>query len=317
MSENKKKRRNLIPGFIAHDFWRKLIALFFAILVWGRVAARLDDNQNIRAIPVVISMPGYVLLDDAPPKVSVILRGSKQRLNKISLNDIQIKVLLKNPKVDENKILITKKDISIPKGVSIEAIEPDYVEVHLDEKVTKKLPVELKSTGLLMEGYALNPIHLIPQEVTVSGPKRIVGKMMDIPTKPIVLGKEMVEDFDCRLEIDTKGKNISISPQTISARIEIYKKYDVREFKNIEIKPFGYLSGRKIVHIKPQQTTITVKGVKNAVETLTTDKIRPLVDLSGIDEPGDYTLNVQCWLNDKELSVKSIEPSTVNVTISE
>ena len=166
-----------------------------------------------------------------------------------------------------------------------------------------------------MEGYALNPVHLIPQEVTISGPKSIIEKTIDIKTKSIVLEKEYVEDFDCSAEIDNK-RNISVSPKTVSARIEIYKKYDIREFRNLTIKPFGHLPGAEKLEINPIYSSVSVEGVKNAVEIITSEQIRPFVDISEIDEPGEYTLNVQCWLNNKELSVKEIKPATVNVKVS-
>ncbi len=317
MSENNRKKVKIIPGFIAYNFWRKFIALFFAILVWERVTARLDDTQNIRRIPVEINMLGYVMSNDTHVYADVILKGSKQRLNKIKPNDITIEVNLKNPKKGTNKLVIRKSDVSIPKGVAISDIEPDEISIDLDEKWTKKVPVKLKHTGTLMEGYALNTVLLVPQEVTISGPKKIIDTIKDISTKPIILGKDNVEDFDYdKLQLDSK-RNITVNPKEVFARIEIYKKYDIRQFKDLLIKPFGYVSKGEKLEIKPQQVSVSLGGAKSAIEVITTDKIRPFIDLSGIEKPGEYTLNVQCWLNNSELSVKEIKPATVNVILSE
>jgi len=317
MSKNKTSKLRILPGFIVNDFWRKVIALFFAILVWERVTARLDESQKIRSIPVAISMPGYVPLDNKSVKVDIVLRGSQQQLNKITPNDIKIALTVKKPKEGVNKLIISQKDITVPHGVSIAHIEPDYFEIILDEKMTKKVPVKLIYSGALLDGYALNPIHIIPQEVTITGPKRLIDKPKYIKTKAIVLRKDFVEDFDCRVKVDTESKNISATPKEVSARIEIYKEYDVREFRNIQIKPFGYIPNIKKIDIQPDLSTITVSGLKNAIEVMTADEIRPFVDISNIDKAGEYTLNVQCLLNNNGLSVKEITPTTVNVIVNE
>jgi YbbR domain-containing protein len=317
MSKNKKTKIRILPGFIVNDFWRKIIALFFAVLVWERVSARLDESQKIRGIPVVLSMPGYIPLDNKSVKVDIVLRGSQQQLNKITANDIKITLNVKKPKEGINKLIISQKDITVPHGVSIASIEPDEFEIILDEKMTKKVPVKLIYSGALLDGYALNPIHIIPQEVTITGPKSLIDKPEYIKSKPIVLKKDFVEDFDCRVRIDTENKNISVTPKEVSARIEIYKEYDVREFRNVKIKPFGYIPGIKKITIQPDVSTIIVSGLKNVIEVMTTDEIRPFIDISTIDKPGEYTLNVQCLLDNSALNVKEIFPTTVNVKVSE
>jgi YbbR domain-containing protein len=315
MSKNTTSRLRILPGFIVNDFWRKIIALFFAILVWERVTAKLDESQKIRGIPVAISMPGYVLLDNKSVNVDIVLRGSQQQLNKITSNDIKVAVTVKKPKKGINKLNISEKDITLPHGVSIASIEPHTVDIILDEKMTKRVPVKLIYTGFLLDGYALNPIHIIPQEVTITGPKSLIDKPKYIKTKAIVLRKDFVEDFDCRVEVDTESKNISVTPKEVSARIEIYKEYDVRKFNNIKIKPFGYIPNITKIEIQPELAAITVSGLKNAIEIMTTDEIRPFIDISNIEKPGEYTLNVQCLLNNSAISVKEITPTTVNVIV--
>ena len=147
-----KRKKGLIPGFIAHDFWRKLIALFFAVLIWGRVAARLNEEQKIREIPVKITLPDqYVLLDNTFPSVDIVLKGSRQHLNRLTPDDIGIKHAIAHPKIGLNSFVIDPHDISIPKGITVKDIIPSpKIKVHIDLKLTKKVPVKLKYTGALL-----------------------------------------------------------------------------------------------------------------------------------------------------------------------
>ena len=318
-SKTGKKKIRIIPGFIAHDFWRKLIALFFAVLVWDRVTTRIDDTQKLRGIPVQISMPeGFVMTDDKKPSIDVTLKGSKQRLNKLVPRDVEAGIYIKHPKIGNNTLYISKSDIRAPKGVSVAGIEPeDYITVHLDEKLTKQVPVKLKYSGSLLDGYALNASHIIPENVTVSGPKNLVEKISSVSTRNIVLTKENVDDFEYRAAIKNDNEKLSITPKDVLVGIEIYKKYISRTFKAIPIKPFGFIPNERHLIISPKLADITIEGEKNEVELVTPEQINPFIDLSSIDKPGEYTVNVQCWTTNSKLKVKETTPRTVNIVISE
>jgi YbbR domain-containing protein len=318
-SSNQKRKFKFIPGFIANDFWRKFIALFFAVLIWGRVAARLNEEQKIREIPVKIVLPEeYVLIDNSFPAVDIVLKGSRQHLNRLTPADIGIKHIILNPKVGLNSFVINTNDISIPKGITVKEIIPSpRIKVYIDIKLTKKVPVKLKYTGSLLDGYAYNPAHIVPQEVTVSGPKSIVDKIHYVNTENIILRKENVDDFECLLNVRPVEKNVTITPREISAKIEIYKKYADRTFQNIPIRPFGYTPDGCKLRISPPVTTVTVTGVKKAIETVLPSQIKPCVDISRIDKPGEYTLNLKCWLDNRDITLKDIIPKTVNITITE
>ena len=314
-----KKKIRIVPGFIANDFWRKLIALFFAVLVWERVTTRIDDTQKLRGIPVQISMPeGFVIIDDKRPRIDVTLKGSKQRLNKLVPGDIETRLDVKHPQIGQNRLYISKKDIRAPKGVSVAGIEPeDYIIVHLDEKLTKQVPVKLKYSGSLLDGYALNTSHIIPDSVTISGPKSLVEKITSVSTRNIVLTKENVDDFECRAYIRNESAKLSVIPKDVLVGIEIYKKYVSRTFKAVPIKPFGFIPKERRLVVSPDLADVAIEGEKNEVELVTPEQIHAFIDLSSIDKPGEYTLNVQCWTTNKKLNVKEITPRTVNIKISE
>lgn len=316
MKKDKKNRITFIPGFIANDFWRKVIALFFAVLVWERVTAKLDVSQTMRSIPVTLSMPGYVLLENRQVRVDLELKGSQQHLNRITSKDIEINVNVDNPQKGLNKVIISKHNITVPKGISVESITPGDIEIYLDKKMMKKIPIKLIYSGSLLEGYAINPLLIIPQEVTVTGPESIVKTIKYIKTEPITLRKDFVEDFDCQAKLDLEERNISVNPKEISARIEVYQKFNTRRFQDVPIKPFGYMPDGTKFQIEPPNAAVVLKGLKNVIEVTTPDDFKVFVDLSNIDAPGEYTLNVQCLIDNKDLAVRKIIPATVNVTVT-
>jgi len=319
-SKKLKKIRKIIPGFIRHDFLRKFTALFFAILVWQRVNTQIAESEILHDIPVTVLLPeNLVRTNDTPIKVSLKVKASRRILNNLSINDIQINVKLSEPTVDKNPMRISHRiapvsDITLPSGINIIQVKPEIISINVDRKISKTVPVKLTSSGFLMSGYSYQIVALIPDSVIITGPQSIIRKMKEIKTEPVILKKENVEDFECSVDLVLKD-NVTASRKAITAQIEIYKKYDVREFSNILIKPFGVPASPAKVVLNPDKTFIIIDGAKKAVEIMNASKLHPFVDISGLKVPGKYSLNVECWLEKKDVDIKEIKPSMIEVEL--
>jgi YbbR domain-containing protein len=316
MNSDNKSILRFVPGFIRHDFWRKFIALFFAVLIWARVAAQLGDEQIFRDLPVEITIPtGYVAVDAAPVTTDITLKGSKQRLLRLNPKDINVSFRIDKPICGENKLTITKKNVTLPPGVSVERIERKRFVLRLDRKAVKKVPVRLNITGALLDDYTYAVDTLIPSEILVSGPETKVKRIKEIQAAPIALGKVNVEDFECALRLKTPS-GVTLSPKTVTVKVDIFKKYDTRTFESLTIKPFGFPpKNSRSLDFDVKTVSVRVAGLKQAVEVLTGDDLHPFVDISKVDKPGEYTLSVQCWVGVENVFVKEIKPGTIQVTI--
>ncbi len=318
MSGDKKRRSilvGLVPGFVRRDFLRKVIALTFAVIVWNRVSVKLDEESVIRGVPVSISIPeGFIRLDDNKNSVDVTLRGPHNQLLELSASDISLKVKPRRVKVGENKVILGKKDVAVPLGVSVVSIAPEKIMVRLDRKMVREAQVELVCSGMLLDDYAFRVAELSPNVVTVSGPQGVVERLNSLRTEPVTLKRENVEDFDCEVRIRHPAR-VEVRPNRVLAKIEIYKNRDSRAFENVPIKPYGFIPPGTRLTFKPETVSVLVEGTKRAVELATPGKLRPFVDMSELRGPGKWRLKTQCWLNDKELAVKRMTPAVVEVTL--
>lgn len=317
MSNKNKTIFRFVPGFIRRDFARKTIALFFAVLIWARVSAQLEDKQVFRDLPVSISLPsGYILLNDSPITTDITLKGSKRRLLRLTPADLNITIKIKKTICGRNKITITKKDVELPPGIFVERIENRVVVLDLDKKAVMKVPIDdLDVTGALLSDYTYAVSTPIPATVRISGPESLINQIKRVKAAPIALSKENVEDFECELNIRVPD-GVKVSPKTVTANVDIYKKFDSRGFDDLPIKPFGFMpKTARIIKLDVTTAFAKVAGLKQAVELLTVDDLHPFVDISEIDKPGEYTLSVQCWSTNKDVWVKEIKPKTIQVTI--
>ena len=113
---------SLIPGIIRRDFVRKMIALFFALLVFFTVSYKTGQMARVQGVTVNLILPaGIVCMDETLPKVSLKVKGaSERRLNLLTPRDFSIDL-----KVEERKFImgepyplrIDPQDVKSPVGI--------------------------------------------------------------------------------------------------------------------------------------------------------------------------------------------------------
>ena len=85
---NREKLHFRVPGLIRHDFWRKLVACFLALLLYWAIAGRLRTDERFSEVPVSLKLPAQVVTrEKEPPKVSIALRGNRLQLAELNPAD--------------------------------------------------------------------------------------------------------------------------------------------------------------------------------------------------------------------------------------
>jgi len=316
----KFKIRHLIPGFIQHDFIRKVIAIVFAIFIWQRVDDEITQPDTLRDLDVNIVLPdNLVRLDDNSIKVDVSLKASRRILSKLTKEDIKIVLKVDPGDLKRKPMLITHRidkavDVQVPSGVTVLGVKPEILSFTVDKKMTRNLPVKLEYSGYLLEEYSYRVSNIIPSKIIVTGPESIVGQIKFIKSRPIILKPENVEDF----EVDTslvEKKNVSLSRKIVTVQIEIYRKFDTDDFVDLPVKPLGFPAAPARIKFTPTTVTSTIYGIRKSLEVLKPETIHPFVDISGLKVPGVYTLKVKYWVDEKDVTVRGGAPDSIKVEL--
>ncbi|HRR06775.1 MAG TPA: hypothetical protein P5105_05780, partial [Victivallales bacterium] len=87
---------DLIPGFIKTDFFRKLTALIFALLVWWKISMQIGTEEIIRNVPVKIvdNISTIALENNSPKTVNLVIKSVAYTRGSISPSDIKININL-------------------------------------------------------------------------------------------------------------------------------------------------------------------------------------------------------------------------------
>jgi YbbR domain-containing protein len=314
-----------LPEFFRHDFLRKAIALFFAVLFYFTVTSRLGIEEKINTIPVQVDIPtSLVNIGQHSPKVSLIIKGSKGILKQINRSSFKIRAAVQLSDYIAGEVYtlrLSNSNISCPLGVKVLRIEPRDLLLNLDRKVSKKVKITaaFANKDALPAEYAVDEVSFQPSEVMVAGPESILEKIYSVKSKPIPLSSSVVDSFDYIAKLQ-QDPSISVSPDRVNARVKIIRQNKTVTLKNIPINILeapGRVGKFKVELLSSPHAAVTLSGLKSTIDLLKNDSVKPYVDISAMDTPGTYSMGVSCWINSNDkVTVKNIYPEKVQVKIT-
>lgn len=324
LNSQEKADLRWIPAIIRNDFSRKIIALFFAILVYFMVANKIGTEEKISNVPVDIELPGSLVnLDGRKPTITVTVRGSKKNLSGIGAMDIKVKA-----EVVENKYLtgfpyllkLNLDNIKTPFGVTAINFNPKDIPLSLERNDSKKVIIEQKFDSIqnLPKDYAVGKIKINPAEVLIIGPQSIIKEIKTIQTRPIPLDSQTIESFEFQASLSTPD-SIKVSPLKVTVQVEIVRNFISRTFKSVPIRLLEPPDNQELLKVEllsAPNADITVYGPQSKVSLLKPEEVRSYIDVSALQESGSFSAEVYCWINDPEITVKNIYPEKVKLKIT-
>lgn len=314
-----------IPRFIRVDFGRKFATLLLSVLVYFSVLDRIGSEREIHDVPVKVQVPESLVLQSVKPdRITVRVRGSEGFIQGLSGNDLAVLLKVDPSNIDKSysySIPLTPKSVSTPFGAKVIALSQYDVHVELDRLVPKNVALKpiFDTESKLPDGYAVSKVTLNPQEITVTAPSAMIENISELQTKPIPLGG-ITQNFTYTADVSVPNKSFIVTPSKTLVQVEVIKERESRIFSAVPVRVLNSVSGEKNLPIEilsAPSVEITVSGPKGVVEMMRKDDLKPYIDVSQINKPGIYKVNVNCWSDRDNVSVKSIYPETISVKLEE
>ncbi|WDE97086.1 hypothetical protein PQO03_03835 [Lentisphaera profundi] len=192
-------KSNLIIKFFTKDFQRKLIAMFFALLIWFIVNQRISEVQTFSGIPIELINPNsnIIISKTNRPTANIILRGPAKILQSLKSKDISVRLVIpEGVRSGSLKLLLTRDDITIPGITQIENIVSETIIVEVDEMQEKEVPVRLLFNNALSDKYRLiNTPHIEPKTKLINGPSKRLESINYLTTKPFLIDSSRNKAF--------------------------------------------------------------------------------------------------------------------------
>lgn len=176
--------------------------------------------------------------------------------------------------------------------------------------------VKIVTSGQIAAGYRLTNIFAMPPTVTIfSADPGLVDTIPGfVETTPINLNMAN-DDIEIRVALNLpEGINV-VGSQNVTVQIGIDPIQSSISFTNVPIQIEGLGEGLA-VEFSPITVDIFLSGPLPLLDELNLDLILVLLDLTdrGV---GTYQLAPEVWLENNQISVDAILPSSIEVTITE
>lgn len=312
-----------MPRLIRNDFFRKFIALVFAVLLWFYVRGQLRDVEIFHAVPVTLSYDSNVVsLEKELVTVNLTVRGSRQRLQQIRSTDLLVNAAIPSAAAGGGGLSfydlhLGPQNVTLPAGASLVQIEPSRQMIPMDRIVTRRdVPVRVRYTGSLREGYQISKCTVVPSQVDVRGPAKIVGDIRELVTEPVVLDENLMTGFEIEAKLVPIPRVVA-NVESVHVQIEISRQTTQQVYKDLPV--FVMTSPATALEVADPLPliTVTLRGPQNILETLDGFVIRPFVDLSAAAAPGRYRRPVQVWCGGPAgVVTEAVVPGIVEVTLA-
>ena len=263
----------------------KVLAVVLAVFVWFLARKSGEPIQMSFYAPVVFKnvSPEFQVTSD-PPQVNIVVHTNSRD----SFNPQEIQAVLDLDKAQEGTLsyVLTENHILSPVKVEITRIHPSQITVRIEELIEKSFSIKSRYHGTPKKGYLLGNIKIVPDTLTMRGPRSVLEKMDHISAHEIEL-EGLNESATMRVELDLPGGNVQIIHQNVdfyTAEVTIISLPIKKRFDNVAV----YLRNVDYVSvINPKTFNVFVEGPEYLIQELDRDDLFGEIDLSTY-EPGNY-----------------------------
>jgi YbbR domain-containing protein len=202
--------------------------------------------------------------------------------------------------------------------VSGVAITPEKVVV--SESVAqlggfRNVVVKLATSGQPATGYRLTSISVNPPTVTVysTDPKLVETLPGYVNTESVNL-QGLKDDLNQQIGLILPDGITVVGDPSVNVQVSISAVENSLSLANIPVKPSGLAENLTAV-ISPANADIIIAGPLVTLNTVSVTDLQVLIDLTGM-QPGRYTIEPTTSLNNPDLRIQSITPTTFEVTIT-
>lgn len=277
----------------------RITALILAILLFFTVKPEEKDDTNTFSgikeetleIPLTVRYDNNnFVVTGEPETVMVKIKGPMGIVVSAKQSkSFEAYIELKNKTIGMHKVKVKVSGLSDKLDYTI---EPQTVDVNVEERVSKQVKVEPQITQQqLTTGHYVVSAAADPQTVTVTGAADDVNQIAYV--KAIVPGSDIDKslDRDVRVKAFDAGwnaLNVSFSPRQVHVTVDVGEYHKTVP---IVVKQKGTLADSvNITSMKPQKSTITLYGPKQQVEAI--DALYVTVDVSDVTAATMKTVDV-------------------------
>ncbi len=298
-----------IWSLVKFQFPLKVLSVIIATTLWVVVFGS-RTIEITKEVPFEVTMgEDQIIVDPIPEKITFKLIGPKAFLRTLSNRmEDPIRANIKNFKTGTFTHRIFSDSIKLPLGVKVQSINPNVVQLKVEELKHKLISVKIETTGEVSNGYKVLRTEVLPAQIRIKGPKNRLSALTSLTTLPVDLSS-LKETSIIPLGFDFKSIGLEPDSALPELNVEIQGKGQAFRVKHVplKIRSTGTASAddeEVTVIVRTEGTDGNQDGAKVEGE-----QIKAEVDVRDIP-PGDYLKWIRVTLPEKVHLVRVIPPLT-------
>lgn len=175
----------------------KFISAFLSVFLWVYVL-NSEKVKFEKTVSLEYLLPTDMIFAERPvQEVTFLIEGPRAFVRTVAEREDRLVIDLN--RVNARRQLkftvdINPAQLNLPFGMVVERVLPRRINIRLEKKASKIVPLRLQYAGALPDKLSLGKTSLTPSEVEVYGPRSVVAKLKEIPVRPIDLENLPGED---------------------------------------------------------------------------------------------------------------------------
>jgi len=286
-------------------------AMLFSVALWFIVNMGRDYNMTMMLPIQITNLPDDIALSsEVPDTTAVSISGEGWSLFNLYINPPQVMLNVEEQQI--NMFEQVRQQISSMSDVSVMQVDPMFLEIETEMRVSKKVPVESRIVINTGPQYGvLGSTQIMPDSVTVTGPASRVENVESWSTADTEIN-DVTRNLEMSVDLQEPGPGITTIPSevTLQANIAEFTEAEVR----IPVRSRGLPSGRAVTF---SPSSIVVKYDVPLDQYNDVQSIRPFVafvDFERLqqDTTGLITPELEKVTDQYDVRLRSFQPTRVS-----
>jgi len=308
MNRNLRKFLSWASG----DTGLKLFSVLFAIGLWLFVNAGQKPTEKSLAVPVEVRNLPADLMSAGPGvgPVEVRVSGPPALLSTLDPEYLKVTLDLEGAHAGTSTFRLSAAFFNPPRGVKIIRINPSVINLKLENRGERVLPVTVRLGNKPPSGYKIVRAEASPETVKVRGPATTVNRMTSVETVPVEIDPTK-RQFTREVRLSSSDEALTFAPEKVVVTVSMEEETIEREFPRLEVRTKN-ASGK--YNFSPRQVYVKLAGPKKVLADLPFGPDQVYLDLKGL-APGTHSVGLTFDLP-RDVKVVEQKPERFRVTIS-
>jgi YbbR domain-containing protein len=302
------------------DWPLKTLSLAIAVALWVTITGE-DTAVKDFDIPLEIQLRDEHILASSPPtEVTVRLEGPRTVVRKLDPVELTLRIDLRKAARGARDVQLSVDHLAgLPRRIDVASFEPDRVNLVIDRRMRRELPVVADLQGEPPEGYTVYRTRVRPDRIRVEGPEAAVRTLTQLSTDTLSLENRTRTFTENVGALPERPEVRIVDPQPIEIRVVIDTDPVQKTFEEIavEMSDIG-VAGT----FAPAVVSVVLNGPIELLDRLAPEQILVVADLSGLESDAvEGSVPVEGRVVDLpeeqlwRVEVKSVRPATVGVNL--